>query len=71
MTAVSANYLYGFERFILQSLETGHVKVTFSTVRHLPGSEGWPFLSSFWSYISSLSIHQWDGSSDWPSPNAW
>jgi hypothetical protein len=26
---VSANLLYGFERFILQNVQSGHVKVTF------------------------------------------
>jgi hypothetical protein len=28
-TPVSANRLYGFERFNLQSVQSGHVKVTF------------------------------------------
>jgi hypothetical protein len=28
-TAVSANRLYGFERFILQRAQNGHAKVTF------------------------------------------
>jgi hypothetical protein len=30
---VSANLLYGFERFILQSVQSGHVKMTFSKER--------------------------------------
>jgi hypothetical protein len=29
MVGVSANLLYGFERFILQSVRSGHVKLTF------------------------------------------
>jgi Double zinc ribbon/Adenylate and Guanylate cyclase catalytic domain len=32
---VSANCLYGFERFILQSLQSGYVKVTFEREGHL------------------------------------
>jgi hypothetical protein len=32
---VSANLLYGFEQFILQSVQSGHVKVTFSREGHL------------------------------------
>jgi hypothetical protein len=33
---VSANLLYGFERFILQSVQSDHVKVTFSGEGHVP-----------------------------------
>jgi hypothetical protein len=32
---VSVNLLYGFERFILQSVQTGHAKVTFLLKGHV------------------------------------
>jgi hypothetical protein len=32
---ISANLLYGFERFMLQSIQSGHVKVTFLLKGHV------------------------------------
>jgi uncharacterized membrane protein len=40
---ISANLLYGFERFILQSVQSGHVKMTFSAHRHSATLQTLPF----------------------------